>query len=90
MRDMINDTLSNGDRIFLSHFTGSTHHPWGVPRKFPTEQYFPEGSLYSKHEDLNAYLNTVRYVDSWLGDVMKLLNESGIANETLIVLVGDQ
>lgn len=44
----------------------------------------------AKHEDINKYLNAVRYVDTWLGDMMKVLDEAGIANETLVVFVGDQ
>lgn len=43
-----------------------------------------------KHEDMNNYLNTVRYVDGWLGDILQVLDDTGIANETLVVLVGDQ
>lgn len=39
---------------------------------------------------MNKYLNAVRYVDTWLGEMMKALDDSGIANETLVVLVGDQ
>jgi hypothetical protein len=29
-------------------------------------------------------------VDTWLGDMMKVLDEFEIANETLVVFVGDQ
>lgn len=53
--------------------------------------YFPTyGVMAKSHEDMNSYLNAVRYVDTWLGEIMKLLDETGIANETLVVLVGDQ
>jgi len=39
---------------------------------------------------MNKYLNTIRFVDRWIGDILKLLDETGIANETLVVAVGDQ
>lgn len=39
---------------------------------------------------MNSYLNSVRYVDTWLGDLLGLLDKKGIANETLVVFVGDQ
>lgn len=39
---------------------------------------------------MNSYLNTVRYVDDWLGEILSLLDEAGIANSTLVVIVGDQ
>lgn len=39
---------------------------------------------------MNDYLNTVRYVDGWLGRLLGLLDDAGISNSTLIVMVGDQ
>lgn len=90
MRDAINDAVENKTRLFLSHFTSTTHHPWGTPNDFTELEYFQtEGVRNRHHGDMNSFLNTVRYVDSWLGDVMDLLNDGGIANETLVVLVGD-
>lgn len=38
---------------------------------------------------MNDYLNTARFVDNWLGDIMSMLDEAGIANQTLVVVVGD-
>jgi phosphoglycerol transferase MdoB-like AlkP superfamily enzyme len=90
LRDVVNNTIKNNERLFLSHFTSTTHHPWGTPKDYPVEQYFATGGLMAKHEDMNQYLNAVRYVDTWLGDMMKVLDEFEIANETLVVFVGDQ
>lgn len=87
---MVNKTIENNERLFLSHFTSTTHHPWGTPAAYQEEQYFAGDGLMAKHEDINKYLNAVRYVDTWLGDMMKVLDEAGIANETLVVFVGDQ
>lgn len=39
---------------------------------------------------MNNYLNTIRYVDQRIGDILKILDETGIANETLFVAIGDQ
>ena len=39
---------------------------------------------------MDDFLNANRFVDTWLGDLMSMLGEAGIANETLTVLVGDQ
>lgn len=85
MRDAINETLAANKRLFLSHFTSSTHHPWDTPEDFPREKYFGE-----QHKDMDAFLNANRFVDAWLADLMGLLHEAGIANETLTVFVGDQ
>jgi phosphoglycerol transferase MdoB-like AlkP superfamily enzyme len=90
LNDSIHEAKANGDRLFLSHFTSTTHHPWGTPSGFPTENYWSGDHLIKKHEDNNKFLNAVRYVDTWLGTVMKLLEDTGIANETLVVFVGDQ
>lgn len=90
LRDIINEAVESNTRLFLSHFTSTAHHPWSTPDAYPNEQYFADDGFLSNHEDMNDYLSTVRYVDTWLGDLMKLLEETGIANETLVVFVGDQ
>lgn len=90
MRDMINQTLRENKRLFLSHFTSLTHHPWATPEGFPTEEYFGHQGPLSRNRDMDHYLNTCRFVDSWLGDIMGLLDEAGISNQTLTVFVGDQ
>lgn len=82
---MINETLSNNKRLFLSHFTSTTHHPWGTPKGFDREQYFAK-----EHQHMNEYLNAVHFVDVWLGQLMTMFEEAGISNETLTVFVGDQ
>ncbi|CAG8142380.1 unnamed protein product [Penicillium nalgiovense] len=89
LQDVVNKTIENNERLFLSHFTSTTHHPWGTPAAYHEEQYFAGDGLMAKHEDINKYLNAVRYVDTWLGDMMKVLDKAGIANETLVVFVGD-
>ena len=90
MRDAIKDAVESKTRLFLSHFTSTIHHPWGTPKDFEYNDYFSIDGVLSDHEDINSYLNAVRYVDVWLGEIMKLLDDTGIANETLVVLVGDQ
>ncbi|EKV15770.1 Alkaline phosphatase-like, alpha/beta/alpha [Penicillium digitatum] len=89
LRDVVNNSIKNNERLFLSHFTSTTHHPWGTPAAYQEEQYFSGDGLMTKHEDINKYLNAARYVDTWLGEMMKVLDEAGIANETLVVFVGD-
>ncbi|KAJ5503284.1 hypothetical protein N7463_006158 [Penicillium fimorum] len=89
LRDVVNNTIEKNQRLFLSHLTSTTHHPWGMPTTYQQEQYFGGDDIIATHRDINKYLNTVRYVDGWLGDIMKVLDEAGIANETLVVFVGD-
>lgn len=88
LEEYINQTLSENKRMFLSHFTSTTHHPWALPNDFEATRYMSlrDGHW---HNDMNNYLNTVRFVDTWLGEMMQMLNDYGIENETLVVFVGD-
>ncbi|CAG8904828.1 unnamed protein product [Penicillium egyptiacum] len=88
IKDMIDETLRQNKRLLLSHFTSTTHHPWGTPEGWNRDKYF--GNLHeSQHELMDEFLNANRFVDAWLGDLMGMLDEAGIANETLTVFVGD-
>ncbi|KAJ5108041.1 Alkaline phosphatase-like alpha/beta/alpha [Penicillium angulare] len=88
VRDLFYEAANNNTRIFLSHVTSTTHHPWKTPRRWQKEDYMGAvGNI--NHDLMNSYLNTARFVDEWLGDIMNLLEETGIANSTLVVIVGD-
>jgi arylsulfatase A-like enzyme len=88
IKDMINATLSQNKRLFLSHFTSTTHHPWGTPEDYHREQFFGD-KHFSQHEAMDNFLNANSFVDSWLEELMGMLSEAGIANETLTIFVGD-
>lgn len=89
LRDLFTDAEKNNERLFLSHFTSSTHHPWNTPEAAgPTFDFLNKGKFGSEHQ-LNRYLNTIRYGDRWIGEVMDMLQELGVAEETLVVMVGD-
>ncbi|KAG0160079.1 hypothetical protein PDIDSM_7606 [Penicillium digitatum] len=88
IKDLIDETLRQKKRLFLSHFTSTTHHPWGTPEGWNREKYFGNVRK-SQREPMDDFLNANRFVDTWLGDLMGMLGEAGIANETLTVFVGD-
>ncbi|CAG1967574.1 unnamed protein product [Fusarium graminearum] len=87
IKKYISDGLAENKRLFMSHFTSTTHHPWGVPKWFKTEKYM--GNKGGQHGDMDKYLNTIRFTDAWLGDLMQMFEDAGIADETLVVFVGD-
>ncbi|KAI1911196.1 hypothetical protein LOZ39_002041 [Ophidiomyces ophidiicola] len=85
LRDQIKEAAEGKSRLFLSHFTTTSHHPWHVPDDFNKTEYFVSRTK----QDLNNYLNAIHYDDAWMGNVLKMLEEGGIANETLVVFIGD-
>jgi hypothetical protein len=87
IRDAIDDAERDHERLFLTHLTGTTHHPWGLPGDVYDQIL---GSLKGQNEDLNRYLNAVGFVDNWLATILRILQEKGVANETLVVMAGDQ
>lgn len=86
LADIITDAQANNNRLFLTHLTHETHTPWFKPGKY--EDLF--GNKDGDNEKMNRYLNTMRYQDEWLGEILEVLEETGIANETLLVMAGDQ
>lgn len=84
--DLISDAKANKKRLFLSHLTHETHTPWYMPGEY--EDLFGNGD--GDNGKMNRYLNTMHYQDQWLGDILDVLEETGIANETLLVMAGDQ
>ncbi|OQE36014.1 hypothetical protein PENCOP_c012G05152 [Penicillium coprophilum] len=86
IRDAIDDAERDHHRLFLSHLTSTTHHPWGVPNDAFEEIM---GSKSGSNNDMNRYLNSVGYVDDWLSELIDILEEKGVANETLFVMAGD-
>jgi arylsulfatase A-like enzyme len=89
VRELIKKVQREKKRMFFSHFTSTTHHPWGLPKDFEKTEYVNTQGKMGWHRDFNMYLNTVRFADAWLGELLQLFEDHGIANETLVVLVGD-
>lgn len=88
IRKSLLDAEEHGQRLLLSHLTTSTHHPWATPDEFgPQMDYF--GGKLGGDKPFNRYLNTIRFADQWVGDVLHLLEELNLAEKTLVVLLGD-
>ncbi|KAL5361214.1 alkaline-phosphatase-like protein [Aspergillus floccosus] len=87
LRDAIDDAERNHTRLFLTHLTGTTHHPWRLPGDKVQQIMSP--SWASKNKNVNRYLNTIHFIDDWLAEILSILEEKGIADETLIAMAGD-
>lgn len=88
IRKAITEAEESGERLLLSHITTSTHHPWAIPEDKKLENYW--GDSRKGSTPWNRYLNTVKYSDRWIGEFFEIIQEMGIAEKTLIVVLGDQ
>ena len=87
--DIFREVEKNKQRLFLSHLTSSSHHPWNLPEsEGPNIDYLGRG-YWGSERPFNRYLNTIRYADRWTGEIMDMLEDLGVAEETLVVIVGD-
>ncbi|RDW79354.1 hypothetical protein BP6252_03992 [Coleophoma cylindrospora] len=89
IRDIIETARDNDRRFFISHLTSTTHHDWSLPAAFGPKSHYMGHLGWQDHEDINSYLNTIKYADGWLGEIMDLLEETAVINETLVVVTGD-
>lgn len=83
IRDAFAAAADKDERVFLTHVTSTSHHPWALPGN-ETHVKLANGL-----DDLSHYVNTIGYDDRWLGKVLRVLDDEGVADETLVVVVGD-
>jgi phosphoglycerol transferase MdoB-like AlkP superfamily enzyme len=75
IREYIKQVQEQGKRMFLSHFTSTSYHPWGLPRSFSSTDYLNTKDKMGWHEDFNKYLNAVRSTDAWLGELLQIFED---------------
>ncbi|KAK7426228.1 hypothetical protein QQZ08_007258 [Neonectria magnoliae] len=83
IRDIFADAAMTNDQVFLTHLTSTSHHRFNLPK---TEPYFP---MAKGLDMMSRYINTEGYDDKWIRKVLNLLDEQGVANETLVLFLGD-
>ncbi|CAI7649230.1 unnamed protein product [Penicillium crustosum] len=88
LRNAIKSAEKQKERLFISHLTGITHQPWDNPKGQKYEEMISHGWV-GKNNKVNHYLNTLGVADKWLAELLNILEETGVANETLVVMVGD-
>jgi arylsulfatase A-like enzyme len=87
IKDEFTHAKENNGRVLLTHLTSTSHHPYNIPHSTrPGEVYI---NLADDNDDLSRYPNAIGYDDRWLGMILGALDDLGVANETLVVLVGD-
>lgn len=69
---------------FLTLFTISHHHPWLIPADYPAPRFADEPSV--EHA---RFLQTFHYSDYCLGRFIERLQQSGLAQRTVLFILGD-
>ena len=87
--DAIQAAERDHERLFITHLTGTTHHPWSIPGGKYVD-LLDHYKWFGVNRQVNRYLNSIGFVDKWLGDILKMLEDAGVANETLLIMAGDQ
>ena len=73
----------NGEEPFLNMYnTLTSHHPYVVPTRYGQTEF-------ADWDRLNRYLNTVRYVDFFVKNIIEMYKEMGLYEETIFVFYGD-
>jgi len=70
--------------------TSTTHYPWVLPPALGELNSYMGGKGWVNHKMKNDYLNTIKYTDVWLAEIMDILEDTGVADENLVVVAGDQ
>ncbi len=68
--------------FLLTILTLATHHDYKVPKGFPVEHYVDD-------DEVNRYLNIIRYTDGFLRDLYEGFEERGLLDDTVFVILGD-
>ncbi len=80
--------------FFVTLLTAISHHSYGLPSTFPARNYPRRPSRMGARmprpwADYNRYLNTIRYTDELLGQLIDGLQRRKLLDDTLVVVVGD-
>lgn len=89
LRDMFVDAKDARRRLFVSHITSTTHHPFATPKDWAGRTEYLGKQRWRAEDPLNQYLNTIKYQDDWISEIFQMLHEVGAIDETLIIITGD-
>ena len=74
--------------FFLTYLTLTSHHGYEVPEKFKKVDFIknPKGK---REVEFNKYLNSLRYTDDFVRELLEQFRKKGLIKNTLFVFVGD-
>ncbi|OWZ10036.1 Sulfatase [Phytophthora megakarya] len=95
-RDKQREEMAAGEPkkpLFLTHYTISSHEPYGSWPRWYDESIKPDFSaMYEgeQHADrIQRYMKVRYFTDAELGKFMDRMEKEGILNDTIVVIVGD-
>lgn len=68
--------------FFATYLTVTSHHDYTVPERYGKKDFVED-------EELNRYLNTVRYQDFFLKNLFDQYKELGLYEDTIFIVLGD-
>ena len=89
LRDLFVNARQQKKRLFISHVTSTTHHPFTAPKSWTGHTEYLSKQRWQPEDPLDGYLNTIKYQDEWISEVFQMLHDVGALNETLVVITGD-
>lgn len=73
----------NGEEpFFATYLTVTPHHNYVVPDRYGKKEF-------AEDEELNNYLNTLRYQDFFLKNLFRQYRELGLYKDTIFIVLGD-
>lgn len=78
-----NKTQSENKKPFIAtYLTGTSHHPYTLPLDVDKQDFHHNAKI-------NRYLNSIYYVDRFVGELIAQYKSLGLYHNTLFILVGD-
>ncbi len=68
--------------FFMTYLTLTPHHDYLAPKRYGRHDF-------DKEDEFNRYLNSVRYVDHFVKNVVEGLKKQGVYEDTVIAVLGD-
>lgn len=88
-RDLFTDANTNNKRLFVSHLTSTPHHPFTTPKAWTGTKNYLQSKRWRPENPLQGYLNTIQYQDEWISQVLQMMKDIDVLDETLIIMTGD-
>lgn len=79
----LDERTQHGGPFLLAVMTNVGHYPYGLPPDYPTRHY-P-----SRTPEHDSYLNCVHYIDEYLRELVGLLRDRNVLENTVLIVLGD-